>query len=240
MVGQKSKIAAEKAAQTLKNSLKQLRKVKTWQLLLILAPLLFITATFLRFDHIKMIELRSAVLTADEEKDDAKIAETLSELKSFTFSHIVVNVVERNGDSYVTFGTGPFYLENQYLRKTAEILEQAEQNVGTDANPNGNVYAAAMSVCQPQAQRNGWAWNNPEYLNCYLTEINKYPASERIEDTVVVSLPDTSLYRYDFASPMWAPTPAGFAAILCLLLIAVIIVRAASWLVIHITILFLK
>ena len=101
-------------------------------------------------------------------------------------------------------------------------------------------YAAAMSVCQPQAQRNGWAWNNPDYMNCYLTEINKYPASERIEDTVVVSLPDTTLYRYDFASPMWAPTLTGFAMLASLILAAVIIIRLFAWIVIHIAILFVK
>ena len=224
----------------LKNALKQLKKVKIWQLLLILAPLLFLTATLLRFDHIKMTELKAEVLAADEEGNDEKIAETLNNLKNFTFSHIVINVVEQNGTSRITFGTGPFYLEHQYLRKTSEILQQAEQNVGTDANPNGNVYAAAMSVCQPQAQRNGWAWNNPDYMNCYLTEINKYPASERIEDTVVVSLPDTTLYRYDFASPMWAPTLTGFAMLASLILAAVIIIRLFAWIVIHIAILFVK
>lgn len=235
MVGQNSKLN-----HSLKTALTQLKRVKIWQLLLILAPLLFLTATLLRFDHIKMTELKSEVLQADEENDDEKIAETLQTLKDFTFSHIIINVVERNGSSYVTFGTGPFYLENQYLRKTAAILEQAEQNAADDSNPNGNVYAAAMSVCQPQAQRNGWAWNNPEYLNCYLTEINKYPTSERIEDTIVVSLPDTSLYRYDFASPVWAPTLTGFAILACLILIAVILIKFFAWLVIHIAILFVR
>lgn len=226
--------------QTLKNSLKQLKRIKTWQLLLVLIPLLFITATLLRFDHIKMTELRGEVLAADEEDNDEKIAEALKTLKDFTFSHIIINVVERNGKSYITFGTGPFYLEHQYLRKTSQILQEAEQNVGTDANPNGNVYAAAMSVCQPQAQRYGWAWNNPDYMNCYLTEINKYPVSERIEDTVVVSLPDTSLYRYDFASPVWAPTLTGFAILASLILTAIVIIRIFAWLVIHIAILFIK
>ena len=49
-------------------------KIKTWQLLLILVPLLFLDATLLRMDHIKMTELRSAVLTADEAEDDEEIA----------------------------------------------------------------------------------------------------------------------------------------------------------------------
>ena len=56
-------------------------KIKTWQLLIILVPLLFLDATFLRLDHIKMTELRSAVLAADEADDDEKISSTLEELK---------------------------------------------------------------------------------------------------------------------------------------------------------------
>ena len=45
-------------------------KIKTWQLLLILIPFLFLDATLLRMDHIRMTELRDAVLAADEAEDD--------------------------------------------------------------------------------------------------------------------------------------------------------------------------
>ena len=45
-------------------------KVKTWMLILFLVPLLFLDATLLRLDHIKMTELRDAVLATDEAEDD--------------------------------------------------------------------------------------------------------------------------------------------------------------------------
>ncbi|MBQ6355040.1 hypothetical protein IJJ18_01295 [Candidatus Saccharibacteria bacterium] len=224
----------------LKKTLKKFGTVKIWQLAIILVPLLFLTATAMRLDHLKMNELKEAVVKADEAGNDAEIAKTLSELKEFTTTHTVINVVERNGDSYVTFGTGPLYLENQYLRKTGEILEQAAANPPTDDNPNGNVYAAAMAVCQPQAQANRWAWNDPNYINCYMTEINKFPTSERIEDKYAVALPDTTLYRYDFASPMWTPTLSGFLMILDLVVIITIIVKFFIWLFIRIAIIFVK
>lgn len=224
---------------SLRKSLKQAARIKTWQLILILIPLLFITATLLRFDHIKMTELKTAVLEADAAGNDEETSKALEELKTYTFSHIIINVVEKNGSEKITFGTGPFYLENGYLRKTAAVLEEAEKNA-SDQNPNGNVYAAAMSVCQPQAQRNGWAWNNPDYINCYMTEINKYPATERIEDTVAVSLPSTELYRYNFASPLWAPTPAGFMLLLCAFLILLILVKFIIWLFIRLAIVFVR
>ena len=56
-------------------------KIKTWQLILILIPVLFLDATLLRMDHIKMTKLRDAVLAADEAENDEEIARTLDELK---------------------------------------------------------------------------------------------------------------------------------------------------------------
>ena len=91
-------------------------KVKTWKLLVLLVPLLFVDATLLRIDHIKMTELRDAVLEADKNENDEEISQNLEKLKDFVFSNIVINVVDDNGNQRVTFGTGPFYLEHQYIR----------------------------------------------------------------------------------------------------------------------------
>ena len=38
-----------------------LKQIKTWQLFLSLLPLLFLSATFLRFDHLKMMDLKTKV-----------------------------------------------------------------------------------------------------------------------------------------------------------------------------------
>ena len=43
----------------------KVHRLKTWQLLLACALLLFLDATLLRFDNLKMVELRDAVLQAD-------------------------------------------------------------------------------------------------------------------------------------------------------------------------------
>ena len=159
-------------------------KLKTWQLLLILIPFLFIDATLLRLDHIKMTELRSAVLTADENEDDEAISQSLKDLKEFVFSNIVINVVDDNGEKRITFGTGPFYLEHQYIRAANKALEEAEKQLVSDSNPNGNIYALASDVCKPQAISHGWAWNNPNYINCMMTEIGKY-AEEQFRNAVI-------------------------------------------------------
>ncbi len=214
-------------------------KIKTWQLLLILIPLLFLDATLLRLDHIRMTELRDAVLAADEADNDEKISETLEQLKEFVFSNIVINVVDDNGLQRVTFGTGPFYLEHQYIRAANAALEEAEKTLNSDTNPNGNIYQMASDVCRPQAIANGWAWNNPNYINCMMTEIQKYPSADEIQDVIVANLPSTELYRKDYASPVWAPTLTGFMILITIILIVVIFIRAVIWTILRLSLFFI-
>lgn len=214
-------------------------KIKTWQLLLILIPFLFLDATLLRLDHIKMTELRDAVLAADEAEDDEEIARTLEELKKFVFSNMVINVVEDNGTQKITFGTGPFYLEHQYIRAANAALKEAEAKVASDGNPNGNVYALASDVCSPLAAQNGWTWNDSRFINCMLTEINKYPAADEIQDKIIASLPSTELYRKNYASPVWTPTLTGFMVLITVIMIVVIFIRVIIWIVLRLSLLFI-
>lgn len=213
-------------------------KVKTWKLLVILVPLLFVDATLLRIDHIRMTELRDAVLEADKNNDDEEIARTLDELKNYVFSNIVINVVDDNGKRRVTFGTGPFYLEHQYIRAANKALEEAESKIAEDGNPNGNIYQLASETCRPQAIANGWSWDDPNYINCMVGEIQKYPAADEINDTIAASLPSTELYRKNYASPIWAPTLTGFVLLLTLVLIVVIFIRGVVWVILRLSLLF--
>ncbi|MBR2741412.1 hypothetical protein IKD98_01485 [Candidatus Saccharibacteria bacterium] len=217
----------------------KVRKIKTWMLLLILVPLLFVDATLLRLDHVRMTELRTAVLDADEQDNDEEIAKKLEELKSFVFSNMVINVVEDNGEQKITFGTGPFYLEHQYIRHANRALEEAEKNLASDANPNGNIYALASETCRAQALANGWTWDNPNYINCMVSEIQKYPAADEIQDRIKASLPSTELYRHNYASPVWAPSLTGFFVLVTLIVIVVIFIRGIIWVVLELAIRFM-
>ncbi len=213
--------------------------VQNWQLLLILIPLLFVTATLLRLDHLRMAELRDAVIAADNLGDDTILQEKLQALQEFTFTHVVVNITERNGVQNLSFGTGPFYLENQYLRATNEAIAEAEGQLSDDSNPNGNIYAAVSAICRPLALANGWAWNSPGYLNCWTTELDKYPAAAELNSQLTANVPSTELFRYDYASPIWAPSWAGWAILACVIILAIIIIRLVVWCVLHIFLLFL-
>lgn len=213
-------------------------KVKTWKLLVLLVPLLFVDATLLRIDHIKMTELRDAVLEADKNENDEEISQNLEKLKDFVFSNIVINVVDDNGNQRVTFGTGPFYLEHQYIRAANKALEEAGKTIASDANPNGNVYQMASDTCRPQAIANGWSWSDPNYINCMVGEIQKYPAADEINDTIAASLPSTELYRKNYASPLWAPTLTGFMLLITLVIIVVIFIRGIVWVFLRLSLLF--
>ena len=256
----KRRIKEEHKEQRSNHFLGFLKSIRTWQLILILIPLLFITATFLRFDNLKMQDLRNAVLEADRAGEDnegnlpegetqrpqeeitAEITSKIRELKVFTETHTVMNFLDKNGYTELVFGTGPFYLEHQYNRLASAALQKAQELAGqiSDDNPNGNVYARANEVCRPQAIRNGWRWNSAQFIACMTGEIAKYPATDYITEQISASIPSTALFRYDFASPVWSPTLSGFMMLISALVIVIIIIRIISWIILRIALLFLK
>lgn len=214
-------------------------KLKSWQLLILLVPLCFADVFLLRSNHIQMVELRDAVLVADEENDDEKIYDSLMKLKEYVSTNIVINVVDDNGTQKVMFGTGPFYLEHQYLRAANKALEEAEKNMASDDNPNGNIYGEAGETCRAEAIANGWTWDNPNFINCMVTEIEKYPAADELKDKIIASLPSTELYRHNYASPIWAPSLVGFVLLLTLIIIVVIFIRMIIWVILRLSLLFI-
>ncbi len=229
-----------KKSNHIRKLLRSFGAVRNWQLLLILIPLLFVTATLLRLDHIKMVELRDAVIAADAEGDDEKIATSLEKLHEYVLTHVVVNVVESNGISSITLGTGTFYLENQYLRAANAAIEQAESELVDDSNPNGNIYAAVGAVCRQQAIANHWTWDNQGYLDCWTTELAKYPASDNFEANLTAKVPSTELYRVNFVSPIWSASAAGWAMLACAIILIIVKIRILIWVILKIALFFLK
>ena len=211
-----------------------------WYLILIFIVMAFISATMLRVDHIRMVDLRDAVLAADEVGNTAKTDEALTNLRDFVFSHIIINIIEENGNYHWTLGTGVFYLEQQYLRDADKAITEAEKSLeNNDTNENGNIYALAMEVCKPLAIANRWRWNSRGYIDCMTSEIEKYPASDNIQDQIMANVPSTELYRREYTSPIWAPCLTGAIILITLVLALIIIIRFLIWLVLQITILFI-
>lgn len=215
------------------------KSLPTWQLILIFVPLLFILATLLRYDHIKMSDLRKAVLEADASGDSEQINLTINQLRDFVSHNIVISIGERNGAYSLTLGSGPFYLEQSYLRDAELALKEAESKLSSDDNPYGNIYTAASDVCRPIAISHGWSWNSPGYVDCMTSEIESHPSSSNLVDTLIAAVPDTEVYRREFISPIWAPTFSGFALLASVILLVVIFTRFIIWLLLRLSLLFL-
>ena len=115
-----------------------------------------------------MTELRDTVLEMDKEGNDEELAAALNKLQDFTLNHIVVNIIDENGLKKIEFGTGVFYLEQSYLRAAAKVMQEVSEMEVDDSNPNGNIYGIVSSVCRARALANGWNWDNPNYINCFI------------------------------------------------------------------------
>lgn len=187
-----------------KKTIRQLQRVKTWQLLVLLLLVGFIAATFLRLNNIGMVQRRDAVLAADQAGDEEVTQSRLYDLQRYTTAHM-------NAE------TGPFYLENQYRRDVEKIVTAASK----DTNSQGNIHVKADAVCRPQYT----VWSQA-YVQCFTDELAKYPPSP--DPAQNVSLPSTTLYRHDFASPLWSPDFAGWSVLLMIVILLMIVVRLVS------------
>jgi hypothetical protein len=187
-----------------RRTIKQLQRIKTWQLLVVLVLVGFISATFLRLNNIGMGERRDAVLAVDKTGDSAGLQSRLYDLQRYVAQHMNTS-------------TGPFYLEGQYRRDAQKAVDAAS----VDANPDNNVNAKAEAVCRPQYT----VWS-PAYVQCFADELAKYPPSP--DPTQNVTLPSTELYRYDFASPLWTLDFAGVSVLVCMIILIMIIARLLS------------
>jgi len=223
----------------IKKVLRNIRKIRTWYLVLILLPLLAISASLLRMDNQKLLELRKEVVAADESGDADRILASLNNLRLFVSENIVLTSYERNGENHIVFGTGPFFLKEEYTRRANEAIEEARKSVISD-NPNGNVFEQVAAICDPIAKQNGWRYPDPRYIDCIMTELSKFPPSPEINNLKEVSIPPVALFRYDFASPIWAPTLTGFAILACLIILLIMAFKVVSYVFLHLTLIIFR
>lgn len=187
-----------------KKSIKTLRQVSTWQLVVLLILLCFVSATFLRLNNIGMIQRREAVLSADRSGDREALQSRLYDLQRYSAAHM-------------NAGSGAFYLEESYHNDVEAYYAQAS----ADDNPNGNIFVRAQEVCAPRFS--GWSM---AYVQCVTQELEKYPSAENLEQTG--SMPRSETYRHSFASPIWSPDFAGFSVLVTLLIALIIVARMVA------------
>jgi hypothetical protein len=185
-----------------KKSIRQLQRVKTWQLFIIFILMAFVAATFLRLNNIGMLQRREAVLAADKTGDMQITQSRLYELHRYSAAHM-------NTD------TGPFDLESR--RDVQKAVDAATSNDSSKESINAKV----DKICRSRVSGYGSAW-----IQCFSEELAKFPPSTDPEDTV--NLPSPLLYRHAVASPLWTPDFAGWSVFICAAILLVIAGRLAS------------
>ena len=194
-----------------KKSLKQLQRVKTWQLLILFVISMMLTLTLLRLNNIGMVSRRAAVVNSDTNGNDKVTKQRLVDLQSYVSSHMNTNM-----------GKG-VYLEGSYKR----AVQAAYKEASNDTNPNGNIYKKAQDTCAPKFT----SWSQ-SYIQCTINELNKYPASSNLADNV--KLPDANKYLHNYVSPLWSPDFAGLAVVVSAAIFTMILARATSVLLLQI------
>lgn len=188
-----------------KKSIKGLQRIKTWQLVVLLILVAFISATFLRLNNIGMVERRAAVIAADKEGNGGIIINRLYDLQRYVNDHMNTDL-----------GRG-VYLESSYSR---DVQTWQASQYG-DANPNGNIYKKAQEICAPR-----FSSYSAAYLQCTTGELAKYPAAGDLAGAV--KMPSAGAYMHSFSSPFWSPDFAGWSLVGCAVLILMILVRLIS------------
>jgi len=185
-----------------RKTLKDLQRVKTWQLVVLLIIFAFLAATFLRLNNIGMIERRAAVISADKVGDQTNTIQKLYDLQQYVSKHMNTDL-----------GKG-VYLETSYQRDSQNLLDAAS----SDQNPNGNIYKKAQEVCAPR-----FSTYSSAYLQCTTGELAKYPAASNLLGAV--KLPPASSYLHAYESPFWSPDFAGWTVLICVVIILLIFIR---------------
>ena len=189
----------------IKQSIKDLQRIKTWQLIVLLVIVGFIAATFLRLNNIGMVQRRDSVISADKEGDANTIINRLYDLQRYVAAHMNTDL-----------GRG-VYLEQSYNRD----LQNWQETQYGDANPNGNIYLKAQEVCAPKFSRYSYA-----YLQCTTSELEKYPAAK--DPATDTSRPRQEAYIHSFSSPMWSPDFAGWSVLAFGAILLLIVIRFVS------------
>lgn len=180
-----------------------LRRVKTWQLVVVLILMLFVAATFLRINNVGMSQRRDAVQAADKNNQPDEVQTRLYDLQRYTVAHMNAS-------------TGPFYLQGQYDRDSAAVVASIKAATGGES-----ANAKAEAVCHPL-----FSGFSTAYLECMVNEITK--TSQVVDPATLPKLPDPNLYRFSYVSPLISFDFAGFSVIICFIIIAIIIIRAIS------------
>ena len=199
---------------TYRRTLRRIRSLKTWQLVVVLFLGIILSATLLRLNNLEMVERRTAVIQADEKGDPEAIRASIVELQRYIARHMNTSL------------EGGFFLSKTYERDRDAALAAANQST----NPNSSVYQQASIDCRSRFQGGRESFRN-DYVQCVIERVSTLSPQTDIEQTL--NLPKADAYKVNFSSPFWTPDLAGLAVAFCVLVTLVILGRALLTLVLR-------
>ena len=192
-----------------------IKRVRTWQLVVMLLIGLVLSAAFLRLNNLEMDKRRTAVMQADKLADREATKQGLIELQRYVSAHMNTSL-----------GNG-FYLEHQYNRDKEAALTAATSTT----NPNSAVYQQASIECRNRFQGGVASFRN-DYVACVAERVRALSPST--DPSVGLKLPKAESYYYNFASPLWSPDLAGIMVLFCLIVTSVILLRTIAAVVLRV------
>lgn len=179
---------------------RRIRKIKSRYLLLLTVFFLILGIYGLRQNNFRMIELRNAVVTADEQNGD--VEGSLRELRAFVYGHMNTNLSSGNVPI-----KPPIQLKYRYERLAAAESARVKQ-------ANEAVKSKGEEICA--SQHPGAGLNSPR-VAC----VAEYVRVNSIKDSGV----PPELYKFDFVSPNWSPDLAGISLLLALVTFSALVAK---------------
>ncbi len=178
-------------------------KLRSWYLVIGFIVLLTVTITSLRQNNLDALKLRDDVIQTDKQNGDVEAA--LRTLRLYVYRHMNTDLA--GGPNAIR---PPIQLKYRYERLVAAEKDRA-------SSINSKVYTQAQAVCE-QLFPHGLSGGGR--VPC----IQDYVTKHGVQENAV----NDSLYKFDFASPVWSPDLAGFSLILTILLGLLLLLRVAA------------
>ena len=164
-----------------------LNRIKTWQFIVLLVLFGAVASFLLRQNNLQMVELRAAVMKADEDPaGDTKKA--LTNLQKYVAAHMNTDL-----------GNG-VYLQQTYQRAYTATLQAAANTT----NPNSALYTKVELECRAIYNR---THSFPAYTQCADDKLQQLAPGQ--DALASVKTPNVALYHYNFISPLISFDPAG-------------------------------
>lgn len=187
-----------------KGLLGRIASLKIWQLVIIFILLAVLSGTLLRLNNVTMIQLRTAVIDADEVGDSESIRMRLADLQNYVSGHMNTDL------------SGGVLLTNTMKRDQESIISVS----------NVNVYKQADDKCQSNKVY-------AAYLACMTSYLNDIPGGQVVSNSLFSAKDVQLIYTHNFVSPLWSPDFAGWSLLLCATVLILLLIRLLSVVLIH-------